>query len=129
VKYMLLIHGNAEGWNELQEWPAEDLRAMIGFMNDINRDLDASGELVDAQGLAGPEQAKTVRAAQDGEPVITDGPFSETKEVLAGYWVVDVSSQQRALEVAARISATPGPGGVLLNQPVEVHPIGEAPQV
>jgi hypothetical protein len=131
VKYMLLIHGNAKGWQELEEWPAEDLRAMINFMHGINQDLVASGELVDAQGLAGPEAAKTVRARQDGdgEPLITDGPFSETKEVLAGYWLLDVASEERALEIAARISATPGPGGVLINQPVEVHPVGEEPEV
>ncbi|HEU4948477.1 MAG TPA: YciI family protein [Kribbella sp.] len=126
---MLLIHGNAEGWHELEEWPAEDLQAMFAFMHGINRDLEASGELLDAQGLAGPEQAKTVRAGEDGEPVVTDGPFSETKEVLAGYWLIDVPTQERALEIAARISATPGPGGILINQPVEVHPIGQAPEV
>lgn len=129
MKYMLLIHGNAEGWHELEEWPAEDLQAMFAFMHGINRDLEASGELLDAQGLAGPEQAQTVRAGEDGEPVVTDGPFSETKEVLAGYWLIDVPTQERALEIAARISATPGPGGALINQPVEVHPIGQAPEV
>jgi hypothetical protein len=126
---MLLIHGNAEGWKDLDDWSQEDLRAMVGFMHGINADLSASGELLDAQGLAGPEYAKTVRASQDGEPIITDGPFSETKEVLAGFWLLEVSSEQRALEIAARISATPGPGGILINQPVEVHPIGEPPAV
>jgi hypothetical protein len=126
---MLLIHGNAEGWKDLDDWSQEDLRAMVGFMHGINADLSASGELLDAQGLAGPEYAKTVRASQDGEPIITDGPFSETKEVLAGFWLLEVSSEQRAVEIAARISATPGPGGILINQPVEVHPIGEPPAV
>lgn len=129
MKYMLLIHGNAEGWKDLDDWSQEDLRAMVGFMHGINADLSASGELLDAQGLAGPEYAKTVRASQDGEPIITDGPFSETKEVLAGFWLLEVSSEQRAVEIAARISATPGPGGILINQPVEVHPIGEPPAV
>jgi hypothetical protein len=129
VKYMLLIHGNSEGWKDLDDWSQEDLQAMVRFMHGINADLSASGELLDAQGLAGPEYAKTVRAGQDGEPIITDGPFSETKEVLAGFWLLEVSSEQRALEIAARVSATPGPGGILINQPVEVHPIGEPPAV
>jgi hypothetical protein len=129
VKYMLLIHGNSEGWKDLDDWSREDLQAMVRFMHGINADLSASGELLDAQGLAGPEYAKTVRASQDGEPIITDGPFSETKEVLAGFWLLEVSSEQRALEIAARVSATPGPGGILINQPVEVHPIGEPPAV
>jgi hypothetical protein len=126
---MLLIHGNSEGWKDLDDWSQEDLQAMVRFMHGINADLSASGELLDAQGLAGPEYAKTVRASQDGEPIITDGPFSETKEVLAGFWLLEVSSEQRALEIAARVSATPGPGGMLINQPVEVHPIGEPPAV
>ncbi|HEY0691080.1 MAG TPA: YciI family protein [Kribbella sp.] len=126
---MLLIHGNSEGWKDLDDWSQEDLQAMVRFMHGINADLSASGELLDAQGLAGPEYAKTVRASQDGEPIITDGPFSETKEVLAGFWLLEVSSEQRALEIAARISATPGPGGILINHPVEVHPIGESPAV
>jgi hypothetical protein len=129
VKYMLLIHGNSEGWKDLDAWSQEDLQAMVRFMHGINADLSASGELLDAQGLAGAEYAKTVRASQDGEPIITDGPFSETKEVLAGFWLLDVKSERRALEIAARISATPGRGGALINQPVEVHPIGEAPEV
>jgi hypothetical protein len=129
VKYMLLIHGNSEGWKDLDDWSQEDLQAMVRFMHGINADLSASGELLDAQGLAGAEYAKTVRASQDGEPIITDGPFSETKEVLAGFWLLDVPSEQRALEIAARISATPGRGGTLINQPVEVHPIGEPPAV
>ena len=129
MKYMLLIHGNSEGWKDLDDWSQEDLQAMVRFMHGINADLSASGELLDAQGLAGPEYAKTVRASQDGEPIITDGPFSETKEVLAGFWLLEVSSEQRALEIAARVSATPGPGGILINQPVEVHPIGEPPAV
>jgi hypothetical protein len=129
VKYMLLIHGNSKGWEDLDVWSQEDLQAMVRFMHGINADLSDSGELLDAQGLAGPEYAKTVRASQDGEPIITDGPFSETKEVLAGFWLLEVSSEQRALEIATRISATPGPGGILINQPVEVHPIGEPPAV
>jgi hypothetical protein len=126
---MLLIHGNSKGWEGLDDWSQEDLQAMVRFMHGINADLSDSGELLDAQGLAGPEYAKTVRASQDGEPIITDGPFSETKEVLAGFWLLEVSSEQRALEIATRISATPGPGGILINQPVEVHPIGEPPAV
>ena len=66
---------------------------------------------------------KVVRAGKDGTPAITDGPFPESKEVLAGYWIIDVETPQRAFELAARASAAPGPGGVPLNMPIEVRPV------
>lgn len=128
MKYMLLMHANKQGWDEMATtWTHEDLKVMVDFMQQLDGELRASGELVEENGLAGPDQVKTVRAQDDGDPVVTDGPFPETKEVLAGYWVVDVASEARALELAARISRTPGPGGKPLNQPVEVQPVGEAP--
>ncbi|GAB3830916.1 YciI family protein [Kribbella italica] len=128
MKYMLLIHSNKQGWDEMPtQWTEDDVKAMVGYMDAINRDLQAAGEMVEGRGLAGPDQMKNVRAGDNGEPLVTDGPFSETKEVLAGYWVVDVASEQRALEIALRISLAPGPGGRPTNQNVEVHPEGEAP--
>jgi hypothetical protein len=130
MKYMLLIIANREEWQRgLQAWRPEDIRAMTTHMNDLNRDLAAAGELVEGNGLAGPAYAKTVRARPEDEPLVTDGPFPESKEVLAGYWVVDVPSEARAIEIAARASAAPGPGGIPLNQPIEVHPVAEAPEV
>lgn len=128
MKYMLLMHSNKQGWDDMPNvWSEEDIKVMVECMHELNRELRDSGELVEARGLTGPDQMKTVQAQEDGEPIITDGPFTETKEVLAGYWVVDVASEERALELALRISRTPGPGGRPLNQAVEVHPEGVAP--
>jgi hypothetical protein len=128
MKYMLLMHSNKQGWDDMPNtWSSEDIGVMVKFMNELDRELVDSGELVESRGLAGPDEMKTVRAQDDGEPIITDGPFGETKEVLAGYWVVDVASEERVLELAARISRTPGPGGRPLNQAVEIHPEGVAP--
>ena len=128
MKYMLLMHSNKQGWDDMpNSWSRQDLETMVKFMHELDRDLEDAGELVESRGLAGPDQMKTLRAQDDGEPIITDGPFSETKEVLAGYWVVDVASEERVLEIALRISGTPGPGGVQLNQAVEIHPEGVAP--
>ncbi|MEU4392412.1 YciI family protein [Kribbella sp. NPDC023855] len=128
MKYMLLMESNKQAWDDMPKlWSDEDIKVMVDFMHDLNRELQDSGELVEARGLTGPDNMKTVRAQDDGEPIITDGPFSETKEVLAGYWVVDVASEERAVELALRISRTPGPGGRPLNQVVEVHPEGVAP--
>ena len=128
MKYMLMMHANKQGWDELATtWSQDDVKVMVEFMHQLDQELADSGELVEERGLAGPDQVKTVRAQDDGEPVVTDGPFPESKEVLAGYWVVDVDSEERALEIALRISTTPGPGGVPLNQPVEVQPVGQAP--
>jgi len=95
-------------------------------MMDLNKKLKASGEFVDGQGLAGPEEAKSVRARKDGTPD-TDGPFAEAKEFLAGFWIVDVDSTKRAYEIAATISAAPGKGGAPLYMPVEVRQVMSAP--
>jgi hypothetical protein len=128
MKYMLLIHSNKQGWDEMPtQWSDDDVKVMVEYMHEINRDLQAAGELVEVRGLTGPDHMKNVRADDDGEPIVTDGPFSETKEVLAGYWVIDVASEQRALEIALRVSLAPGPGGRPTNQNVEVHPEGQPP--
>ncbi|AHI00559.1 YciI family protein [Kutzneria viridogrisea] len=129
MKYMLMIHANVEAMSEGLGWELADIRAMVNYMHQLNKELADSGELLDAQGLGNPEQSKKVQARPDGEPVITDGPFPEAKEVLAGYWLVDVADERRVVEIATRISVTPGPGGAPVNQPVQIHPIGEAPEV
>jgi hypothetical protein len=95
-------------------------------MISLNKELHESGELVSAEGLSFPDQAKLVRAGKDGVPV-TDGVFPESKEFLAGYWIVDVDSPERAYAIAARASAAPGPGGAPLNMPIEVRPVMSAP--
>ena len=127
MKYMIMMN-TYDGGHPIETWAPEDLRAHIGFMGDFNAKLTANGEWVDGQGLTMPPQAKLVRANPDGSPN-TDGPFAETKEFLVGFWIVDVESEQRALELAAEVSAAPGPRGEPLNMPIEVRPIGEAPQL
>jgi hypothetical protein len=126
MKYMLMMHG-APGFDTIDAWSPEDFKAHIQFMHDFNDNLVKAGEFADAQGLTPPPQAKLVRANADGTPN-TDGPFPETKEFLVGYWIVDVQSEQRALEIAAAASAAPGPGGVPLNMPIEVRGVGQAPE-
>src|SRR5207237_2697918 len=107
-------------------WAQKDLQAHIAFMIGLNKELRQSGELVSAEGLSFPDQAKVVRAGRDGVP-ITDGVFPESKEFLAGYWIVDVDSPERAYAIAAKVSAAPGPAGTLLNMPIEVRPIMSGP--
>ena len=93
----------------------------------LNEELSKRGELVDAQGLAGPEQAWFVVSGGVNKPVITDGPFPESKELLAGYRLVDVESADRAIEIAAQASAAPGPGGAPVRPPIEVREVLSAP--
>ncbi len=126
MKYMLMMAGSAEGWSKLASWPKQDFKSHIAFMMDLVRTLRASGELVAAEGLAGPDQAKVVRAAKDGTP-ITDGVFPESKEFLAGYWIVQVDSPERAYQIAAIASSAPGPGGVPMNMPIEVRQVMSGP--
>lgn len=125
MKYMLMMHTPTRGPYQVLNWPKEDLRAHIGFMKEFSNKLTASGELVSAEGLAGPDQAKLVKAGDDGKP-ITDGVFPESKEFLAGYWIVDVDSPERAYAIAAQASAAPGPGGKPLNMGIEVREVMSA---
>ena len=131
MKYMLMMHAPRTGWATagIGTWPPEDFKAHIGFMHAFNRELKDAGELVGAEGLAGPEAARIVRAGATGAPEVTDGPFAEAKEFLAGYWIVDVDSTERAYEIAARASAAPGKGGVPLNMAIEVRQVMSAPPV
>lgn len=107
------------------EWTPEELEAHLAYYRELNREMVARGELVESQILAGPELGKVVTSDGVGAPVVTDGPFLETKEWVAGYQIVDVESEDRALEIAARLSAVPGPGGVPTQQPIQVRPILE----
>jgi hypothetical protein len=109
------------------KWSQADFKVHIDFMHRFNKELRESGELVGAEGLDAPSQARVVRARPDGTPAVTDGPFAEAKEFLAGYWVVDVDTTARAYEIAARASAAPGPGGQPLNMPIEVRQVMSAP--
>jgi hypothetical protein len=126
MKYILMMNGTKAGWETMGSWPKKDIEAHIGFMIGFCKELGTSGELVSAEGLAMPDQAKVVRAGKDGEPV-TDGVFPEAKEFLAGYWIVEVESPDRAYAIAARASAAPGPGGKPLNMPIEVRQVMSGP--
>ena len=131
MKYMLMMHAPRTGWEKagIATWPMEDIKAHIRFMKDFATELGAAGELVAAEGLASPEHARVVRAGKGGAPEVTDGPFAEAKEFLAGYWIVDVENTARAYALAARASAAPGKGGVPMNMPIEVREVMSAPPV
>jgi hypothetical protein len=94
----------------------------MAFMKQFADDLTRAGEWAGGEGLAGPDQAKLVRADASGLPQ-TDGIFPESKEFLAGYWIVQVDSAQRAYEIAAKASMAPGPGGTPLYLPIEVREV------
>ena len=125
MKYIIMMNTMRAG-HGVPEWPQKDLQAHIAFMVGLNKELRQSGELVSAEGLSFPDQAKLVRASKDGLP-ITDGVFPESKEFLAGYWIVDVESPERAYAIAAKVSAAPGPGGKPLNMPIEVRQVMSGP--
>lgn len=125
MKYMLMMNTMRAGAG-VPAWAKGDLQAHIAFMLGLNRDLQQSGEFVQAEGLTFPNQARQVRAGSGGVPV-TDGVFPESKEFLAGFWIIDVETPDRAYAIAARISAAPGSGGAPLNMPIEVRPIMSAP--
>jgi hypothetical protein len=126
MKYMLMMNTPSGGEYQMMKWPKKDIEAHIGFMIGFAKKLRAAGELVGAEGLASPSQAKLVRAGKDGKPV-TDGVFAESKEFLAGYWIVDVPSAERAIQIATEASAAPGVGGVPLNIAIEVREVMAGP--
>jgi hypothetical protein len=120
MKYILMMAGTKAGVDTYRAWSQSDIQTHFAYLHTLNKELTESGEFVATQGLAGPEQAKVVRAAKDGTP-ITDGVFPEAKEFLLGYWIVDVERAERAYEIAARLSGGPGPGGARLSMPIEVR--------
>jgi hypothetical protein len=122
---MLLQNYAVEDVEPMSTWAPEDVKAHIEFQRLLNDELRERGELVEAQALT--EQAKTVVHDGAGTPVVTDGPFPESKELLAGYRMVDVESPERAIEIAAKGSAAPGPSGVPIKQPIEVREVMSAP--
>jgi hypothetical protein len=109
----------------MTEWAPEDVKAHMAYYGALNDELLASGELVEHLALSWPEEAKTVISDGKSAPVITDGPFVESKEMLAGFQMVDVDSLERALEIAALVSQVPGPGGVPIQQPIGVRRVME----
>jgi hypothetical protein len=133
VKYMILLSGSQRDYDVLAgkptdkpAWSAEDVAAMHAFMESWNKDLVESGEFVDARGLSAPVHARRIQL-QNGVPVVTDGPYPETQEVLAGYTIVECESFDRATEIAARLANTPHPQDATLDHEwyVDVRPILE----
>jgi len=133
MKYMILLYASQEDYDALTGkpvagkpvWAPADFAAMGAFMERFNAGLAESGELVDTRGLTAPVHARRIQLA-DGVPVVTDGPYAETQEVLAGYWIVDCESFDRATEIAARLANTPGPEGAAERAVVDVRPLADS---
>lgn len=134
MKYMIALMGTQGDWDAMRggrddrgrSWSQGDMRAMVDHMDGIDAELRSRGELVEGQGLEGPSATRTVRV-RDGRREVTDGPVNGSREALAGYWIVDCASEDRALEIAALASVCPGPGGAPGGDPVEVRPVMEEP--
>ena len=122
AKYLLLVTfepGVVD--SPMEEWQPEEITAHLDYYRALNTQLAENGELVDVTILTPPDAAHVVRADATGGRVVTDGPFQEFKEWVAGFQVIDVDSLERALQIAALVSAVPGPGGVPLQQPIHVR--------
>src|SRR5262245_7993270 len=144
MKYILLLTGTKADFDWYSKWSPKDFEAQAAFMHAFHQELKESGELVAAEGLAFPDQARVVRAGSDGQPIVTkgvargtkdgapfvtDGVFPESKEFLAGYTIIDVENAERAYKIAAKLSSAPGPGGVPGNIPIEVRQVMSGPPV
>jgi hypothetical protein len=133
MKYMILMFGSQQDYDGMAgntaggqpAWSAADFAAMGAFMESFGKELAESGELVDAQGLAAPVHARRIRL-RGGAPVVTDGPYAETEEVLAGYWLVDCDGFDRATGIAARLTHCPGPEHLRERAFVDVRPVAES---
>jgi hypothetical protein len=122
MKFILMMNAQKDSWDSFAKWSKEELENNAAFMRAFSRELRDAGMYVASEGLGWPNQARIVRAGNDGEP-ITDGVFPESKEFLAGYWIIDVENPEQAYKVAARISGAPGPGGKPGNIPIEVRQV------
>ena len=123
-RFLLLTkYAGPDDGTPMASWDPADITARLDFVGALNRELTESGELVDALALTGPELATTVTSDGVGVPLCTDGPFPEATELLAGYQIIDVESKARAIEIAAQLSAAPGPGGLPIRQPIEVRQV------
>jgi hypothetical protein len=133
MKYLILMYGTQQDYDAMAgrpgsgqpAWSPADFAAMGAFMEEFGKDLAESGELVDAQGLTAPVHTRRIQL-RGGVPVVTEGPYAETEEVLAGYWMVDCGSFDRATEIAARLTQCPGPEHVRARAYVDVRPVAES---
>lgn len=131
MKYMMLTFGSQDDYDGMAgkgsatpAWTSEDFAALGAFMQAFNQELVDSGELVETRGLSAPVHARRVRL-RDGVPVVGDGPYAEAEEVLAGYWVLECESFDRATEIAGRLSKCPAPEHVRARAYADVRPIDE----
>ncbi|MDG9713213.1 YciI family protein [Streptomyces sp. DH10] len=130
MKYLVMVQGTQADYEAMRgkasagspAWSEDEIQAMFAYMGAINDDLSETGEFVDGQGLAEPAQTRHVTLGDDGKAVITDGPYSETKELLAGYWVLECESLERVTEIAERVARCPQPAGAP-DYPVVIRPI------
>lgn len=130
MKYLVMVQGTQADYDGMQgkptpgspAWSEAETQAMFAHMGAINDDLSETGELIDAQGLAEPATTRLVALGADGKAVITDGPYSETKELMAGYWVLECASLERVTEIADRVTRCPLPEGAV-NRAVVIRPI------
>lgn len=124
MKFLLMMHApRGTGDWDIFHWKPEARAAHEAYWHKLNADLRSAGELVRIEGLTPPAQARIVRSGETAQPIISDGPFPESKEFLAGYWVIEVENAQRAHAIAARASAAPGPNGEPLSTLIEVREI------
>ncbi|GAA1561549.1 YciI family protein [Kribbella lupini] len=131
MKYMILSYASQEDYDGMAgkdtgkpAWTEADFAAMGAFMEKFNADLAESGELVETRALAAPVLTRRI-GSKDGESVVTDGPYAETQEVLAGYWIVECDSFDRAVEIAARLGDTPAPEFVRATAYADIRPVVE----
>jgi hypothetical protein len=124
TRYLLVV--NFEGGvveTPMEEWKPEEVTAHLDYYRALHKELVDSGELVESEVLAGPDLAKIVTFDGKTAPVVTDGPFQEFKEWVAGYQIIDVESEERAIEIAGKLSAVPGPDGIATQQPIHVRQV------
>lgn len=131
MKYMILTFASQQHYQELAgrpgsepAWTQEEWMALAAFMQAFNQELLDSGELVETRGLSAPAHTRRVQLRQ-GAPVVTDGPYAEAEEVLAGYWVVDCESFDRATEIASRLTSCPGPEHIRARAYADVRPVDD----
>ncbi|MEV8533662.1 YciI family protein [Streptomyces sp. NPDC051211] len=135
MKYFVTVQGSQADYDAMSgngsatspAWSQDELQAMFAFMNSLNNELAASGELVDAQGFAEPAKARFVSALPGNEPVVTDRPYADSEPQIAGYWLLECESLDRVTEIAARITQCPLPAGSA-EQPVVIRPVGDGPE-
>ncbi|MBT2407584.1 MULTISPECIES: YciI family protein [unclassified Streptomyces] len=136
MKYFVTVRASQADYDAMEGkaspasplWSRDELTAMVAFMSDLNSELSASGELLDAQGFTAPAEARFVTGSPGREPVVTDHPYADTEVLTAGYWLLECSGLDRVTEIAARITQCPAPEGSPVH-PVVIRPIGEGPSL